>query len=324
MVGTPVTRRTALDQFLAPVRPGVAAAVALAYAGGGIAWLLAGEWVIRLLIPEGNEPLVQLLRGVGFVAVTGLALYLVLGFALGRFAPVRPAAGGSLAAPRDRQSEVSEQRRLAHRLMQAEEDTRRSVAKDLHDGPLQALTLTFMQLDATARAAEQGETITPQRVTDSMNAIREAAEDIRAVVRALHPPLLAELGLAAAVERHCRESAMRAGRDVLFQGASMLPVLDSQSSIAVFRILQESLANALKHTREGAIRVSLLAEDGGVLLRVQDDGPGFVPAAAVGAGLGLLSMRERAESVGATFLLDSSPARGTTVQMHIPVPRADA
>src|SRR5690606_34257523 len=134
-------------------------------------------------------------------------------------------------------SRAREQRRLAHRLMQAEEDTRRAVAKDLHDGPLQSLTLTFMQLDAALRPVDEGGPVDAERVGQAMSAVRSASEEIRAVVRALHPPLLAELGLVAALERHCNDSGRRAEREIIFRGAPTLPTVGGQAAIAVFRIL---------------------------------------------------------------------------------------
>ncbi|MCK9485819.1 MAG: sensor histidine kinase [Dehalococcoidia bacterium] len=317
MVGSPATRRSAPSDHLASARLGAAPALSVGYLLAGVAWVLASEWLVHALVPEERAGLARIVAGLGLVALSGVTLYLVLE-RLGGQADAAPASVRGLRRHEARQ------RRLAHRLMEAEEDTRRSVAKDLHDGPLQALTLTFMQLDAAARGAEAGGPVDAHRVTDAMNAIRDAADDIRAVVRALHPPLLAELGLAAAVERHCRETAIRAGRDVLFEGASSLPPADTQSSIAVFRILQEALANALKHTSDGPIEVDLQVQDGRVHLSVRDHGPGFEPGASLSEGLGLLSMRERAESVGGAFVLQSGADRGTAVSVHVPLNRPDA
>lgn len=314
MIGTQSNARTSSERRDAS-RLAPAAVVAGAYALAGTAWILLSEWLLNTVTPEDQAVLAQVIKGVGFVVVTGLALYVVLGRLVGELQRSERAQATLAAEVRIR---AREQRRLAHRLMQAEEETRRAVAKDLHDGPLQTLTLTFMQLDAAGRMVEDGQPVDAESITRAMDAIREASDEIRGVVRALHPPLLAELGLAPAVERHCRESALRAGRDVRFQSNGAVPTLRSQSSIAVFRILQEALANALKHTEQGHITVELHVDDGAVRLSVTDLGPGFTPEAKVGAGLGLLSMRERAESVGAEYELRTSPRTGTSVTVRVP------
>lgn len=298
-----------------------AALVAAAYAVAGTAWILLSEMVVARFLADDNTLLIQGIKGIGFVVVTSVALYLVLGRVL---AELRSSLATQAALASEVRTRAREQRRLAHRLMKAEEDTRRAVAKDLHDGPLQSLTLTFMQLDAALRSVEEGGPVDPERVGQAMTAVRSASEEIRAVVRALRPPLLAELGLVAALERHCNESARRAERDVTFEGDSALPTLDGQASIAVFRILQEAIANALKHTHDGPIRVRLRHDGTHLDLEVADEGPGFFHVSrAAGRGLGLVSMRERAESVGGTFSIASNARAGTVVRVRIPLESAD-
>ncbi len=314
-----IRTETNLQSGTEPARMGrlrPAAFVAGVYALAGSAWIVGSDWLLGLVIPDGQAMLAQTLKGLGFVAVTGAALYLMLSRLLD---DAQDAARSQDALAAEVRSRARQQRRLAHRLMHAEEETRRAVAKDLHDGPLQALTLTFMQLDAAARSAAEGAAVEPERVSAAMEAIRDASDDIRAVVRALHPPLLAELGLAAAVERQCREAAQRTGREVVYAGQQTLAPLDAERSIAVFRILQEALANALKHTQDGHIRVDLHEQGDHLQLRVTDSGPGFHPEDAAGAGLGLVSMRERAESVGAAFSVESRPRGGTSVDVRIPL-----
>ena len=272
------------------------------------------EWVLGRLVVDDRATLVQMLKGMGFVAVTGVALYLVLGRMM-RSLQEGAQAQASLAA---RLREQSAQRRLlAHRLMQAEEDTRRAVAKDLHDGALQSLTLSFMRLDAATRGA--GEPVDADEVANAMAAIREASEEIRSVVRALHPPLLAELGLASAVERHCVEMSRRTGREIEFaREARVEAPIDPDAAIAAFRITQEAIANALKHTTSGPIVVRLSLSASAVDVNVLDDGPGFNAESKIGAGLGLLSMRERAQSVGGGLTIRSTPSGGTHVHVRIP------
>ncbi len=309
----PATRERPSSRRPAP-HLGPALAVAAAYVAAGALWIVLSEWLLGRMAIDHRATLVQMVKGLGFVGVTGFALYLVLGRMM-RTLQEGAQAQASLAA---RLREQSAQRRLlAHRLMRAEEDTRRAVAKDLHDGPLQSLTLSFMRLDAATRGP--GEPIDPEEISNAMAAIREASEEIRSVVRALHPPLLAELGLASAVERHCMEMSRRTGREIEFarEARDEAPI-DPDTAIATFRITQEAIANALKHTTSGAIVVRLSLGTGSVDMNVMDDGPGFNAESKIGAGLGLLSMRERAQSVGGALTIRSTPAGGTHVHVRIP------
>lgn len=297
-----------------PVAP--ALAVAVAYLGAGALWILVSEWVLATVVSDDQAAAIQVGKGIGFVVVTSAALYLVLGRMMRELQDGAKAQASMASRLRERSAQ---QRLLSQRLMQAEEDTRRAVAKDLHDGPLQALTLSFMRLDAASRNAE-AEPIDTEQVITAMAAIREASDEIRAVVRALHPPLLAELGLSAAVERHCREMSTRTGRDIRFdsevvRGTGPHP----DASIAAFRIAQESISNAVKHTSADPIVVRLELRPSEIEVDVTDQGPGFNADSQIGVGLGLLSMRERAESVGGVLSLRSTPTGGTQVHVRIPV-----
>lgn len=316
-IRVPVSVRTSPPTNLRSGLPvGPALAVAVAYLAAGALWIVMSEWVLAAVVPDGQVISLQVAKGIGFVVVTSIALYLVLGRMMRELQDGAKAQASMASRLRERSAQ---QRLLSQRLMQAEEDTRRAVAKDLHDGPLQALTLSFMRLDAASRNAD-AEPIDTQQVITAMAAIREASDEIRAVVRALHPPLLAELGLSAAVERHCHEMSTRTGRDIRFEsevvrGAGPGP----DASIAAFRIAQESIANAVKHTSADPIAVRLELHSAEIEVDVIDQGPGFNADAQIGVGLGLLSMRERAESVGGVLTVRSTPAGGTQVHVRIPV-----
>jgi signal transduction histidine kinase len=289
-------------------------AAALVYAISGSVWVIASEWLFESAWPIADSGVVHVARDLAFIALTTAILYALLSRML---RALQHGNRNQTALARDVRTRARDQRRLSHRLMRAEEETRRAVAKDLHDGALQSLTLSFMQLDAAVRSTDEGVMVDPAQVQNAMTAIREASDEIRAVVRALHPPLLAELGLGPAVERYCRELTQRANREILLQRDPQMPDLPPQTAITIFRIAQEALANALKHTQGGAISVTLGFEGSAVALEVRDFGPGFDLAESTSGGLGLISMRERAESIGAELVL-ASDSRGTAVQVRVP------
>jgi two-component system, NarL family, sensor histidine kinase DegS len=292
--------------------------VALTYAAAGILWIALSEWATHSLLGDVDQATVQLTKGIGFVVVTSFALLAVLGRSMRALEESTEAQQALASEVRER---AAAQRRLVHRLMNAEEETRRAVAKELHDGPLQALTLSFMRLDAASRKVDGREaTIDAEQVETAMGAIQKAAEEIRQILRALHPPLLADLGLCAAVERHCREVAGLTGRDVrLTVDGDTRMSLDNRTSITAFRIVQEAVANAAKHTRKGKVRVRIRIDPDAIALDIEDEGPGFTPEQAPALGLGLVSMRERAESVGGHLEVRSAERGGTHVCASIPI-----
>lgn len=301
-----------------------AVAVAGAYLLTGAAWILTSDWILGRFIAEDRATELQLIKGLGFVLVTSIALYLVLGKMM-RDLQNGARTQASLASRLREQSR--QQRLLSQRLLLAEEDTRRAVAKDLHDGPLQSLTLSFMRLDAATRpsTADEPPVVDAEQVAAAMAAIREASEEIRAVVRQLHPPLLAEMGLAAALERHCHERSSRTGRTVEMQLEADPEVrVEPDIGIAVFRVTQEAVANALKHTLADPITVRLAVTRAAVKAEIVDRGPGFNPDEQVGMGLGLLSMRERTDAVGGSLTIRSTANGGTHVAVSVPLGVASA
>jgi len=145
----------------------------------------------------------------------------------------------------------------------------------------------------------------------------EAQAELRAVIDGLAPPGIADGGLAESLRRYALLAGKAHGVRVLFTSAD-LPPLGAQRDAAVYRVAQEALHNALRHSGATEVRVSLCPGPKRVTLDVTDDGRGFVPAAASG-GLGLSSMRERAAAAGASLSVRSVPGKGTNVRLAVPL-----
>lgn len=293
----------------------VAASVAVLYVVLGGVWLVAGDRATHAIPLFGAGPAAHNVAAATYVLVSGGLLYVLLGRLLAAMARGDEQAEALAAQARARSRE---RQQLVHRLLRAEEETRRGIARDLHDGPLQALTIAHMQVDALGRACANLSEADRERLAGALATIRESAGDIRGIVRALQPPLLAEVGLVAALDRHCADAAVRSGRQIALLTDGSNPRISSDQATAVFRIVQEAVANATRHTA-APISVRLGTVDRHLTVEVEDGGPGFLPEQEIGRGLGLLSMRERAESVGARFDLTSSPRGGTRATVTLPV-----
>jgi two-component system, NarL family, sensor kinase len=209
---------------------------------------------------------------------------------------------------------LSEQRqRLVAEALTAEERERRELAQELHDGPIQNLLAARHDLDMAARADPAG------AEARAHEAITATVAELRGAVSDLHPYLLEQAGLAAAIAQNARLAAERAGLKLELDLAEGEP---GPNDRAVLRCTSELLANVARHARAARVSVSLRHEAEVDRVQVRDDGVGFDPAAAtatVRAGhIGLASLRERAEALGGALTLESAPGAGTVATVTIP------
>jgi len=210
-------------------------------------------------------------------------------------------------------------RHLAGRLLNAQEATRADIARDLHDGLCQDLanvTAALNELKDSNAGVQDSKT--QEMLTEIEEETLGVYNQIRQLSHDLHPPTLRLLGLGPALKAHCREIGRRHGVDVQYSLGDEVGRLDPAVEIALFRIAQEAVRNAIVHGSARRVAVSLLRPNGHVELTVADDGSGFdVEAARRKAdGLGLISMNERAYVFGGDVEVVSRPTEGTIVRVR--------
>jgi two-component system, NarL family, sensor histidine kinase UhpB len=209
-------------------------------------------------------------------------------------------------------------RETAARALNATEEERKRIARELHDGTAQTLAALRMRL-RLARALADHET--RNAVLDRLGAdIGEVAEEIRRIAHGLRPTVLDMLGLAAAIDAHARAIAETTGIVVDTDLAAAGGVLTPEAELALYRIIQESLANVARHSgaQRAWIRMRVAARH--VVTVIEDDGRGFTPPEKLaGSGLGLFGMQERAGYLGGGVEIESEPGAGTRIQVIIPV-----
>ncbi|UCC77024.1 MAG: GAF domain-containing protein [Anaerolineales bacterium] len=193
---------------------------------------------------------------------------------------------------------------------------RQRLARELHDSVTQALYSLTLLSEAARRMAGSGELQQAQEPLYRLNAIsQQALKEMRLLVFELRPLVLKREGLVGALQHRLDAVEGRAGVEarLLVHGEVKLP---SEVEEDLYRIAQEALNNALKHAAASAVTVTIRAEDKAVEIEVVDDGTGFDPQTAnTGAGMGLITMRERAEKMGAWLQVESTPGQGTTVRV---------
>ncbi len=212
-------------------------------------------------------------------------------------------------------------RAASDRLMTAQEDERRRLAADLHDGVGQTMTALALTLDA-AEAALANSAATEGAGLVALRRAREMAgmalDDVRGVAFRLRPARLRETGLVAALG----ELSLAAGLPVDFSAdASLLrpDLLDPAREVDTYRIVQEALGNAARHARSDRIQVSVRRADRLLRVEVADAGIGFDVTGTDGRGLGLASMRDRASAVRGHLQVRSRPGAGTVVRLDVPL-----
>jgi len=210
-------------------------------------------------------------------------------------------------------------RRLAMRRQDLLEQERRHIARELHDELGQDLTALDMGLERLRRVCPEPSALAK---VDDLRAIADRTLGVvERVVGRLRPALLDELGLDAALRRLASDFQRQSGLEVRLELDDDLAP-DPEQALALYRVLQESLTNAARHAHCPWVAVRLWRESGGALLEVRDEGQGMDPVLCQAAdGFGLLGMRERVESLGGRFAVDSGPGRGVAIRAWLPLAR---
>jgi len=213
-------------------------------------------------------------------------------------------------------------RKLLFRLVNAEEDERRRIAADIHDGPVQEIVGAQLVLDALRAHLSDPKHV--RTVNNTLAAMHAGVEGLRDLLFDLRPTVLDQEGVKPALVR-ALETLHEGMEFEVDDRLSEEP--PPQTRIILYRIAQEALANIRKHAQATRVAITLEERDGGLLVHVEDDGRGFDPPEALQSAprhLGLSSMRERAEMAGGWCRVDSVPGRGTTVVFWLPIEAAAA
>jgi signal transduction histidine kinase len=196
---------------------------------------------------------------------------------------------------------------------------RNRLARDLHDSVAQTLYGLTLQSETASRQLAVGQTEAAQAELRAMgDSAQETLQETRLLIFELRPPILEAEGLAVALQARLDAVEARSGMAV-HADLKTIGRLPAEVEVGLYRIAQEALNNVMKHAQAGRVWVSLASKDGRLALEVRDDGLGFEPdSAAPAAGLGLQSMAERAEQIGAELTLKSAPDQGASVLVELP------
>jgi signal transduction histidine kinase len=209
--------------------------------------------------------------------------------------------------------ELSErvQRDALRRVVAAQELERQRLARELHDETGQALTSILLGLKQLQGAE-------PQSVAQLRELVVATLQDVRRLAVELRPTVLDDFGLVPALERLTAAFAEQTGIEVDLEAGALGERLPAEVETAIYRVVQESLTNVVKHSHAQRVSVLVMRADGRIKAVIEDDGKGFDPDAARGDGIGLIGMRERIELLDGTLAVESSETSGTTVALEVP------
>lgn len=211
-------------------------------------------------------------------------------------------------------------RYIGGRLINAQEEERSRIARELHDDLSQRLALLSIELEQVSQLIPARQHNLRSRMQDLWATAQEISVEVRRISHQLHPSKLEHLGLVAAVKSFCEELDERRGVKIAFRSRDIPADLPKEVALCVFRVVQESLRNVVKHSGAQEARVVLGMSGQTVQLCVSDSGAGFdVDSATHRKGLGLISMKERLRLVGGSLTIRSRPTRGTQLDIQIPL-----
>jgi signal transduction histidine kinase len=217
----------------------------------------------------------------------------------------------------------AELQQLSARLVEAQENERRSISRELHDEVGQSLTGVLVEMANLSNFIRSREL---QAVSDKAAEVKKLIEDSIGVVRnmalLLRPSMLDDLGLVPALEWQAREVSKRGVVWVEVNAGPMPDDMPEEHKTCIYRIVQEALHNIVQHARARQVTVTVRQEGEQLRLIIQDDGAGFNPQRE--KGMGLIGMQERVSHLGGVFAVRSKPGEGTAVEVTLPMPAAVA
>lgn len=216
------------------------------------------------------------------------------------------------------QRELSQRRadlqELSNLLLRAQENERRSLARELHDEVGQSLSAILMETEGAECAVQASES--REHLASIKTLAEHTVEQVRDLALLLRPSMLDDLGLAPALNWHARETSKRTGRDVVVSADEAIDNLPDDHRTCIYRLVQEAVNNAVRHANARVVEVAVRRQSRQVDVSVQDDGAGFDTRFL--RGLGILGMEERVRRLGGRLQISSEPGRGTRVHAVLP------
>ncbi len=211
---------------------------------------------------------------------------------------------------------------LSARLVEAQEEERRAISRELHDEVGQSLGALLVEVGQLAKLVSTEDRATQAQIAQIKSVAESAVKSIRDIALLLRPPMLDDLGLVPALEWQAREISRRSEMEAEVHSESVSEDLGDETKVTIYRLVQEALNNAAIHASAKNAKVTINQKSDKITVEITDDGHGFDPARQ--RGMGILGMEERVRRLGGAFTIVSAPGKGATVRAELPLHKADS
>jgi len=211
---------------------------------------------------------------------------------------------------------------LSARLVEAQEEERRSISRELHDEVGQSLGALLVEVGQLSKLVPPEDRVTRAQIAQIKSVAETAVKSIRDIALLLRPPMLDDLGLVPALEWQAREISRRSDMEVEVHSENVSEALGDETKVTIYRLVQEALNNAATHAAAKNAKVTIAQNSNKITVRIADDGHGFDPGRQ--RGMGILGMEERVRRLGGILAIESAPGKGATVKAELPLRTADS
>jgi len=221
---------------------------------------------------------------------------------------------------RDREAALE---RLYEKVVSAQEDERKRIARELHDDTSQSLAVLVMAIDSATATLKSGKT---PRLEEARALAVRTIEEVHRMILDLRPSVLDDLGLQSAIRWYAERHLVSRGISVRCEFEARDRRWPAAFETAVFRVCQEAMSNIARHAEAESVLVQVAESDGMLRIEIEDDGKGFDPGSSGSPDrrhFGLMGIRERVEILGGTVRIDSAPGQGTRLRFEVPLPREE-
>ena len=211
---------------------------------------------------------------------------------------------------------------LSARLVEAQEEERRAISRELHDEVGQSLGALLVEAGQLGKLVPPRDRVMQAQIAHIKSVAESAVKSIRDIALLLRPPMLDDLGLVPALEWQAREISRRSDMEVEVHSGNVSENLGDETKVTIYRLVQEALNNAATHASAKNARVTVAQNSDKITVEITDDGHGFDPDRQ--RGMGILGMEERVRRLGGTLTIESAPRKGATVKAELPLHQADS
>ncbi|MDD3839296.1 MAG: sensor histidine kinase [Clostridia bacterium] len=231
---------------------------------------------------------------------------------------------GNLSNISDHLEDITQKQILAAQIILAQEEERRKVARDIHDGPAQLMSNIVLKAELCEKLSEKDITMLKGELNNLKDLVRGCLKEVRKIIYDLRPMSLDDLGLMPTLERYINDYQERTCIDTKFNVIGQEVKLKLVSEVAIFRIIQEALNNIYKHSGSDRANIKFEFNKNNLILMIRDYGKGFIPEDVPkkddeSGGFGLDSMRQRVELLEGKFSIKSEKGKGTMIFINIPI-----